>query len=315
MAVPEAHPGAGHPAGAAGAGGAFAGAGAPYVGHRADVRHRGQHPAAERQRRHHHLRRRGQRGLSAGDAAVPHRLHPLPAGPAGRLDQRHEQDDRPDPAEPVRHRLGRADRPGPGQQRRKTALAARVHQRFYLQRGVRGAGVCGGGGGHPAVRPAAGAGVPDRLPGGRPVQHPGGGGHHGPGGLAGVLQCGGGHQHPAQHRHQPALLLLGRHQPAAFDGGDGGHDPHRPQRRPGRTGPPRRPRGPAGAGPAGRCPPAHHPGQRPAAGFRPPRGDLSGSNATQAVNCMNEYPARKPNGRDRWRSPAHPDRRNQPCAY
>ena len=60
-----------------------------------------------RQRRHHHLRRRGQRGVSAGDAAVPHRLHPLPAGPAGRLDQRHEQDDRPDPAEPVRHRFGR----------------------------------------------------------------------------------------------------------------------------------------------------------------------------------------------------------------
>ena len=73
---------------------------------------------------------------TAGNAAVPCGLHPVSAGPSGRLDPGPEQDDRPDRAEPVRHRFRRADRPGAGQQRGKTALAAREHQRLHLQRGV-----------------------------------------------------------------------------------------------------------------------------------------------------------------------------------
>ncbi len=58
-------------------------------------------------------------GPHARNAAVPCGLHPVSAGPSGRLDPGPEQDDRPDRAEPVRHRFRRADRPGAGQQRGK----------------------------------------------------------------------------------------------------------------------------------------------------------------------------------------------------
>ena len=51
------------------------------------------------------------------------------------------------------------------------------------------------------------------LPRREPLLHTGGHRHHGPNCVAGVLQHRGRHQHPAQHRHLAALLLLRRHQP------------------------------------------------------------------------------------------------------
>ncbi len=70
-----------------------------------------------------------------------------------------EPDDRPDPAEPVRHRLRRCHGAGPRQQHRKAALAAGEHQRLHLQCRVRGAGLRRRGDRHRAVRalPRAGA--------------------------------------------------------------------------------------------------------------------------------------------------------------
>ena len=127
---------AGDPGAAADPGDRAAGAGTTHVRHRADGGRGGHHPAVVRQRRHPDLGGRRYGGPHAGNAAVPCGLHPVSAGPSGRLDPGPEQDDRPARAEPVRHRFRRADRPGAGQQRGKTALAAREHQRLHLQRGV-----------------------------------------------------------------------------------------------------------------------------------------------------------------------------------
>mgnify|MGYP002238874615 CR=1 FL=1 len=57
--------------------------------------------------------------------------------------------------------------------------------------------------------------------------------HYGADRVAGVLQHRRGHQYPAQHRHQPALLLLRRYQPDPAAGRDGRNGEHRPQRRAG----------------------------------------------------------------------------------
>jgi len=108
-------------------------------------------------------------GGASADAAAPHRagahrLHPVFTEPSGRLDPRPEQDDRPDPAEPLRHRLRRRHWPRPRQQHRKTALAPREHQRLHLQRRVRGAGLRGCRHRHPALRALPRAGAVAGLP-------------------------------------------------------------------------------------------------------------------------------------------------------
>ena len=55
-------------------------------GHPADHSHRGHHPAAGRQRRHHYLGLCRCRAVPAGDFAEACGLHRLPAEPPGRLD-------------------------------------------------------------------------------------------------------------------------------------------------------------------------------------------------------------------------------------
>ena len=108
------------------------------------------------------------------------------------------------------------------------------------------------------------AGVPRR----EPLLHTGGHRHHGPNCVAGVLQHRRCHQHPAQHRHFAALLLLRRHQPDPAAGRDGRDDKYRPGRR---ARPPRAGESPRPAGTAGkRKVRQHHPA-------RPQHGILSTS--------------------------------------
>ena len=100
----------------------------------------------------------------------------------------------------------------------------------------------------PALRALPRAGAVAGLPRREPLLHTGGHRHHGPNCVAGVLQHRGRHQHPAQHRHLAALLLLRRHQPHPAAGRDGRDDKHRPGRRarPPRAGESPRPAGTAG---------------------------------------------------------------------
>ena len=142
------------------------------------------------------------------------------------------------------------------------------HQRLHLQRRVRGAGLRGCRHRHPALRALPRAGAVAGLPRREPLLHTGGHRHHGPNCVAGVLQHRGRHQHPAQHRHLAALLLLRRHQPHPAAGRDGRDDKHRPGRR---ARPPRAGESPRPAGTAGkRKVRQHHPA-------RPQHGILSTS--------------------------------------
>ena len=117
--------------------------------------------------------------------------------------------------------IGSGGAAGPWQQPPEAPVCAGAPERLYLFHPVRGAGLCGGLWGDPAVCAAAVAGRHAGGPRAGPVRGAAGGGLCGAGGPAGGAEHGRCHQHHPQYRHQPAVFLLRRHQPDDAAGRNG----------------------------------------------------------------------------------------------
>ena len=108
---------------------------------------------------------------------------------------------------------------GLGNSRQKHLFVPEPQNDFHR---LRGAGLCGGLRRGGAVRAAALAGNHAGGPCARSFRGTAGGRLHGAGGPAGRAEHGRCDQHHPQHRHQPAVFFLWRHQPHDAAGRDGG---------------------------------------------------------------------------------------------